>query len=340
VAKYFDTSINVSVLSSAPAWVDVDVSAYCPVGTTGVICELRHHIATFLPFGWRKKGSTDTHLQYLSGGMHTTFFVGVDSNRVFETSGFLAPGGLLQCYLIGYFTNDANFLTNSVDLSPGVAWGDIDLSGTLPVNAIAAIFQVGSLITNVYVNNWGIRNNGSTDNFIGIANTGGFICGVDVNRICEMQKSSANIFIKLVGYLTKGLFKVNGLDKSTAIINSWQPVDLSLDTKPSNVAAAVVQYYHGPIAFARIAYWNGTGVGGDQYEYYYDGTGGGGNITHCYPVGLNSSDIFYQYIEDVVCDTYVIGYLVAEGPTMDLIMRNGKWFGGGVFQGSWLGWRE
>jgi hypothetical protein len=302
MAVWLDTEVDVTVAGS---WVDVDVSSYVPVGTTGVILDLRFHFGGASSVGVRKKGSTDALLVRLSAGHHAPIYIGVDANRIFQSYGFSSPNVRLE--LLGYFTTDAVFLTNGVDKTPGAVWEDADLSATLPAGSVAAIFIVGAT-DNPFSGSstWGFRNNGSTDNRPKLYGQGrGVICGVDSGRVLEMYRGRVGIAIKLIGYLTQGLFKVNGLNKSTATVDSWQDVDMSADTRPDGCSMAVIESHNTSGGTCQFGFRK-NGVAGSNYEVYYDGNVGAVG----WAVGLDTGSIFEQYITDTIGDIYVIGYLI------------------------------
>ena len=56
------------------------------------------------------------------------------------------------------------------------------------------------------------------------------------------------------------------------------------------------------------------------------------------PGGSNHRDCVSYDSSTVNCARLEI-ITTAPGPTMDQIMKHGKWFNGGTFQGFWLGWR-
>jgi hypothetical protein len=47
----------------------------------------------------------------------------------------------------------------------------------------------------------------------------------------------------------------------------------------------------------------------------------------------------YVKTSEVLIGIEAIPLFTPTGPTMDQIMKHGKWFNGGTYQGFWLGWR-
>jgi len=212
------TPVNITP-GTAGSWVDVGVSSYVAVGCTGVIFELRDSSAG--NFGCRKNGSTDARLVAGSNSAHCMVSVGVDSNRIFEANIYSTSN--ISMYLMGYYNDDAVFLTNGVDKTPASAsaWTDMDISSdTGSDTAIGAIFEHYSSSGSVLFS--GIRMNGSTDDRRKRKSHLWSIIGVDANEICEGHVSNTGLNLFLVGYVTKeSSFNANGIDRSLASLNVW-----------------------------------------------------------------------------------------------------------------------
>jgi len=209
------------------SWVDVDVSSSVPSGATGVILHFQNvGNASVDSFGVRKNGSTDTMSDYLYGDdSHCWMAIGVDSNRIFEA--YSADWSDYNLWLVGYFGADASFFTNAVDKTPGSSssWVDVDIStDTGGDTATGAIFQVIA----PSANDWGIRENGSTDNRVyDCDQRSAAIIGVDNSEICEANVDDhSNAELWLVGYITDNCtFNTNATALSLGSTGTW--TDLS-----------------------------------------------------------------------------------------------------------------
>ncbi len=99
----------------------------------------------------------------------------------------------------------ANFFTNSIDVTPGVAgsWQDVDVSAYVPTDATGVIIQAyNSGATNYAL---GLRKKGSTDNrtqdLPGSRQTWGYT-GLDASRVFQAYIGSTAFKLKLLGYFT------------------------------------------------------------------------------------------------------------------------------------------
>jgi hypothetical protein len=108
------------------------------------------------------------------------------------------------------------------------------------------------------------------------------------------------------------------------------------------------------ISTDRINYVNTAAVG---HDFGQPAQGLDGKVYTVCPVGLDPASLFRYSFSDIIAPpsfteerwdgrTAIItrpDYITVTGPggpTMLDIMRHGKWFGGGTFQGFWLGWRS
>jgi hypothetical protein len=206
------------------SWQDVDVSSYIPAGATGVILRIRETaLNASYTMGIRNNGSTDTTQMWTTnyfGHQHGTMYVGVDGSRVFEA--YVGASCFIE--LIGYFTTEATFYVNMIDVDPGItgSWADVDISSdTSPDTATAAILSV----TNFSVSDtYKLRKNGSTDEIPSSSyceRAAGRIVGVDANQIFEHYASSNNSKTYLFGYLTTDITThTNMIDRDTGSYGS------------------------------------------------------------------------------------------------------------------------
>jgi len=214
------------------AWTDINVSAYVPVGATGVILHVdRGATGAVRDYGIRMNGNADTRDGNAGAGLsHGWAIVGIDANRIFE---FYNVGPLSRCALdlIGYTTAGVDFtpsIANAPEISPAAgAWNTVNLGpgglGLIPANAIGVIIEVYDFTPN---DTFGLRQNGSTDNRI-TASLGNhmsfsYVIGVDAGQIIELYRGTTGIRFYLHAYITSGAtFYLNGVDV-TPIALGWQ----------------------------------------------------------------------------------------------------------------------
>jgi len=299
--NYLATPVDVS--PSATGWQDVDVSSYVPVGATGVIVQFYNNSGDNKHYGVRKNGSSDGFFDTASkDGQQGWLMIGLDSNRVFEV--YTETVGAVETYLIGYTMLGVTFLDNRVSKSLGStgSWQDIDISGnTGSATAIGAIFIVhnsdGSSQT------YGLRKKGSSDDRVEILRadtpTVGII-GVDKDEVAQMEIGNTAVDLYLVGYVTSGaVFFTNAINKSTGSTGSYQSVDITANIGSDDANGAIVEVY--PSAGGReLTALRPTSA--SSYDKFLD-------VDHSFAlVGIDSSDVFEQKIDNTDTDLYLIGY--------------------------------
>lgn len=196
---FLDPIVNITPASGS--WQDVDVSAHCPAGTTGVAICVTNGVIAAPEIGWRKKGSTDDRHDTMQAQSFMWAGCGVDSNRVLQ----IYMGAGVGVYLIGYFGGEAVFFTNAVDKSLGVtgSWQTVDISGDVAAGDVAqlAFLDARGLSTDAF----GVRKKGSGDDWRN-SSTGarGAFVGCDANNQFECYIGNVSVDIFLNGYLRAG----------------------------------------------------------------------------------------------------------------------------------------
>ena len=184
--------------ATANAWTDVDVSAYIPAGSTGVLLHLENAGGADLASGIRKKGSTDSRTQFTKRLAHHWAAIGVDENRVFQA--YVGSTVDINIFLTGYTTAGVTFFTNAVDKSLGTVntWVDIDISAdTGSDTATVAIIEVVATADRYY----GFRKNGSTESILqDPVRHAWAIVEVDANETLEGQVEDVAVDFFLIGY--------------------------------------------------------------------------------------------------------------------------------------------
>lgn len=212
----------VDICPATTGWQVKDVSAYIPVGATGVILHLECNVGAC---GYRKNGSTDTHT-YAGTAGHAWALCGVDNDRKLS----LRRGSIIpKVWLIGYIGSEVEMFTNAIDKSLSIfnTWTDIDISSHCADTAIAGIFNIVDTQTATY--DWGLRMNGSSDDRIqecsGYRNSVQAIIGVDTSEICEGYTESQFMDFYLVGYFKQSgaefTFNLNAMNVSLSTTDSW-----------------------------------------------------------------------------------------------------------------------
>jgi hypothetical protein len=293
------------------SWTDVDVSATCPAGTTGVFLRVVNNSATGTYYiGWRKNGSTDNRTTYIQAGYSTTAHhsgavIGVDANRVFE---FYRGNAALGVYLVGYIDNDGTFATNATNVTPAnnSAWTDVDVGQT----CVAACLEYNGENVNVAM---GARCNGSTDaRTTASGYHGGIVVGTASN-VCEVYTAN-NTYREfwLVGYITAGVtMNTNGVDRSLGTTGAY--ADITLSTGATG----------GFIEFSgNVDYWNEAFAirpNGSSFDLFASGYARG-----WFPTGADVNGVIEGKLTITNQDFYELGITTAEagGSSLPAIMAH------------------
>jgi hypothetical protein len=216
----FITPVEVSP-STTGSFVDVDVSAHIPSGSTGVLLHLVNTSAGTSPrCDVRKNGSTDDRGGFMDADSHSWIAIGVDGSRIFEA--YIGSTDI-DIYVVGYFGSEAVFFTNAVQKTLGSTGSflDIDISGdTGGDTAVAAIL---ALRDSSSTRTWVIRKNGSTDSRVKFTRSfTGAMIGVDGSEIFEAQVANTATIFHLLGYMKSGVtMNTNATDISLGGTGSW-----------------------------------------------------------------------------------------------------------------------
>lgn len=279
------------------SWQDADCSSVIPPTATGVACLFIKGNNTNV-WGFRKNGSTDAREYFSDPEDGGSFYVGVDSSQIFE---FYLPNTVTSyVYVIGYFEDDAVFITNTSDIEAGVdsTWNDYDISshtGTdVPIAAILN-FRGGGDIT------FGFRKNGSTDTDTGRCyGHGGFIVGVDGSELLEGWQSSDNP-VYLQGYITKGaVMYTNSVDESLGSTGAY--VDLTAYPKAK---ALIIEVEAGTSSNV----WYAFRPNGETYDHYVNMRGYTAAIAETDAAGVAEGKI-----DQTAADFHVQGYFLYDSP--------------------------
>ena len=291
MANLFTNAVDITP-GATGVWVDIDVSAYCPAGTTGVIVQVVNTSASNRAWGLRKPGSTDARIDQAVGLYQTWGYIGVDGNRAVQ--GYVGGAGL-QFKLLGYFTSEGVFFTNGYDKTQtgAAGWKAIDCSAEISAGAKFAIVEMPY--------GQGLRPVGSTDDrratYVGYHAFA--LVGLDANRTFEYYwDPSTGGTIYLVGYLTLGISKTNGVDVSLTSTGIYVNIDRSGDADASGAVGVLVEVYNPATADNYALRKNG---GADDFYQ---------KETHSWGiVGLDSNKIFQGKIASTGTDFFVMGYL-------------------------------
>lgn len=276
----------------AESWQDVDVSAYVPVGATGVILHCSS-TAGEQKLGLRKNGSSDNRIDYLLINSHCWSMIGIDSSRIFEA--YISTITDTNIYLVGYTISGVTFFTNAYNksLSSTGSWIDIDCSSEAP-NAIGLIFEV---VSGLSAYNFGFRAKGSTDDRHNDTYTHccfTAVIGCNNSQVCQGWIEDATVKFYLVGYITIGaVFNTNATDLSLTTAGSW--LDLSTLPSQSNIAFIEVTSASG--------YNYGLRKNGSSEDIYYKA-----NFHPWAFVECDSSRIIEGKIENTWVDFFLVGY--------------------------------
>ncbi len=206
-------------------WQDRDVSAYIPVGATGVWLHIENATTgSNRKAKFRMKGSSDDVLTNIYGTVgyagQEWVWVGLDENRIFQSD----QDGQVNIWLVGYTGGDVVFFENPIDKTPATgSWLDVDVAAECP-NCIGVIYRMKTA-----GGGCGVRKDGSTDTYqwhmSSSSNTVWGVIGTD-SQIFEAYILGGTL--EILGYILDGaIFLTAGVEKQPVVTGSYQDVDFS-----------------------------------------------------------------------------------------------------------------
>lgn len=295
------------------AWVDVDVSATVPAGSTGVILQVVGDAATDYDYGVRMNGSSDDWMivdnddNMRNGPIQRFYMVGVDAGRIFEV---FQDSATITTYLVGYTGNGVTFFLNAINKS-----FDAPLNSYQPISiaadtggdtAIGAIFNINNLFSSGTA--YGLRHPSSGLDIYNETRAESFhtqVVGVDGSEVAEAKIGNAQLDIYLTGYITSGaVFFTTPLNKSTATLEpTYVDVDITGDIGADDANGVFLEFNEVGNASRNVA----VRMNGETYDLgYYNEMRHHGAFT-----AIDGSDIFEQKIQWDDMDLYMHGYTLA-----------------------------
>lgn len=290
----------VDITPGSTGWQTVDLTTHfgSDAGNVAGVVLRFYYGSTTAQVAWRKYGANAQSEVNTQRG-NNCIFVGCDSSDRIEI--YQSATGA-TFYLIGYMlTDEAVFLDNKVDLSPGsTGWQDIDISSyvTAGDTPILAFFDVVNG-TSATTYTMGLRKNGSSVDTAAYGTINSYrrysaCVGVDANNICEFYRSNSNVKLFFVGYMKDNAVAYDFIDKSTANTAVFENVDCT-----SNLSADATGAF----------YWfdgNATPSGAvrDDVDNTEDIYGRAGATWGWVPM---TNRVFEQKISATTLDLYIVG---------------------------------
>lgn len=336
MAVFFTNSVNLTLsLTCDWAFHSLNLVPFgVPVGATGVMLLVYNYNSFARPFALRKTGSVDIFDGYTtSPEKAVTGIIGCDAaasiDYAFGPWGMAPPS--MEVFLLGYFTTDAVFLTNRVDIPvtwPVTTWTHVDISGTVPPGAVAVVLELGP----TGAGNIGVRRPGSSQDLQYFINHQFHIVGLpslpSLPGIEVYESNPGDNFLHIVGYLTAGMFNYVDMPDITPTLDVW----VTTDTTPYGVAGKGFEQYlkSGGAPVAYLIGFTSDGAGG-----YSGAVVRAADWRYAARV-IGSTDDFSGYDSGIICYPAGLAPLVPPGPGPDDLMKCRKWFSGGTFQGCWV----
>lgn len=226
-SRWIDPPTALAGLTRDGTYHNVDLSAYLPIGATGVMLLLVNPNSSTEYCGVRHPDSTFAPGVGVIGTGHMPHICGVNAARQVAIN---IGGTSLQVtpYVVGFFGAEASFFPTPVSLLGSMtcdgAWHTLDLSGSIPASAIAAIITYNGTSGTA---NWDWRHPDSTDDMPKAAMANQTIMvALDGTRACEYRCSTAtNVKFELEGYVLSGMsFNTNAVSRATATTGSYVDV--------------------------------------------------------------------------------------------------------------------
>lgn len=191
------------------------------------------------------------------------------------------------------------------DITPGPngSWTDVDVTSHVSVDATGVMLEIYSTIGSV--RDAGARRNGDTTDFISNLDYHGksMVCvGVDDNKIIEIYKSTADIYVYIHGYFEgEATFFSTPIDVSPSGAGAFEDTDISSDTGSDTATIAIVSVQ--TTNNNRNDYFRANGSTDD-----FSSTHLAGNVTFLVPCDEN--EIYETKLETLTTSIpYLVGYM-------------------------------
>ncbi len=345
MAIFFDNGENgpahFTGLSTGSWSEDIDLTADAnfvgtaptvPAGATGVILRFVNPDGTAdYDIGCRKPGSTTNRIENLYNavdGNQTDAYCGITSSTV----DLYIENAQVDVYLLGYFTAEAEFLSDANQLQFNTTltstWETLDLSAKLSADADFAIIEYDRASSDYFYN---FRHPSSTDDRTLNGNAARH-CWMIVpcsgqNVECWSESTLQNFV--LVGQITSNATVLtNGEDASLGTTGSYQTVDFgALATAlPSDAVLAIVEIHCSASSFRKwgVRRYADTSYA-DLYEDAYSQS-----FWRIFPVvdiDDTKNERCQAKVENADTDFFVWGYIAnaaAGGLTIPIARRRGR----------------
>lgn len=197
-------------------------------------------------------------------------------------------------------------------------YNDVDLTSYLDAGAVGVTIEVVN--TGATLRDVRIRKNGSASdlrNDVAAANYRFIMVGLDVNDVIEIKSPSSDLTFYIVAQFNTGaVLFTDVVDKSTATTGSWVDVDCTSDfgADAGSVEAAIFAFSSvGNVKNASF----GAGVRKNGSTDTYESLLGNTGFLFYGIIGVDSGDIFEQYIDSANYDLKLCGYIkTSSGVTM------------------------
>jgi len=178
---------------------------------------------------------------------------------------------------------------------------DADLSSHLSENAVGVMI----IVYTPSALRFGVRCNGSTDDFKQDVNSGGLTtayCGVDASQIIELNRESTSVKIYLVGeFVDNATFFTNAVDAQNSTDDTWEDLDLSSDCPDAKAILLQLPIDYG-VQLAVDLRCNGS-TDDLQVEGYK-------HCTYGWIVGCDANQVIERYSDDASNIPWgVVGYI-------------------------------
>ena len=299
-------------LTTTASWQDIDLSAYIPTGTSGAVVEIINTgILGTLSGVVRGKEDTRDYMSNLlfeeiEDETHRWQIVKVDSNAAIQ--GYIENTQVdfkLRGYTLG---SDPSFFSNPPDITPATEdqWTTIDVSANVDADADGVILFLDSVAGST--REYAIRESGSgfdiTNRELEDYGNTMYLVGIDaLDQFEAFIEDVDDIKVYLVGQ-TKGsvVYNLEDVAVTDPSIGSWQAVDAD----DYNVPAAA----NG--LFLRVVSTGGDEISGIRHGASTDTwTPDVGGDTHFMAgTGIESENLWDEYLEDTDVDVFIAAYTV------------------------------
>ncbi|MBT4073134.1 MAG: hypothetical protein HOE75_05585 [Chloroflexi bacterium] len=310
---WLDNGVDITP-GTIDSWQVIDLSASVPAGTTGAIVELINTHPSNAVSGVVRGGDDtteympDASAQKLAG--HTHRWQVVEVNSALEIQGYVESTSNILVRLIGYTAGtDPVYLGTPVDVSPATtgSWTTVDVSANVSADATGVILWLDATGGDT---NYGIREVGSSFSDIThrleSESNGMYFVGIDGSDQFDIYLENSSIVVYVVAYTEQSVvYYTNDVAVTDPTLNTWEDIDADTYSVPSGANGLILHAQNNRNNKVDFGIRKNGSTDDLDKQLPAQGHMQGG-------VGIDSDNIWEEYIDRTDTDVSIAAYTVAE----------------------------